>query len=192
MKTIDNKTILKFKNHQAFSMLELIFVIIVLGILATIAIPKLSATRGDAKAVSIKSDVKLATDSITAYYMAQGNIDDISKAVTLDNSRWTLTSNTNSTNNLAFIFKTVSNNKECLRMEIDDIDTTNKTFKIAIAKNASGTSGNNDAVCSKLRKIYNKFNEDDTDTLSGSKINNSPIFYISILSLSLDSTGITF
>jgi prepilin-type N-terminal cleavage/methylation domain-containing protein len=191
MKTTENKIIQKNKNRKAFSMLELIFVIIVLGILASIAIPNLSATRSDAKAVSVKSDTKLAMDSIIAYYTAKGDIEDISKAVTLDNTRWSVTNNTNSTSNLAYIFKTKSNDKECLRIEIDDSEETDKQFTIAIAKNATGTSGNDDAVCRQLRTLYNKL-EDGNDSLSGSSINSSPIYYIKILSLSLDNTGINF
>ena len=44
-----------FKN--AFTMIELVFVIVVLGILAGIAIPKFAATRTDAVIVSGRSDV---------------------------------------------------------------------------------------------------------------------------------------
>ena len=44
-----------FKN--AFTMIELVFVIAVLGILAAIAIPKFAATRTDAVIVSGRSDV---------------------------------------------------------------------------------------------------------------------------------------
>ena len=38
------------KSKQAFTMIELIFVIVVLGILASVAIPKLAASRNDASA----------------------------------------------------------------------------------------------------------------------------------------------
>ena len=37
------------KSKNAFTMIELIFVIVILGILAAVAIPKLAATRTDAK-----------------------------------------------------------------------------------------------------------------------------------------------
>lgn len=45
------------KNRPAFTMIELVFVIVVLGILAAIAIPKLSVTRDDAMIVRGKSQV---------------------------------------------------------------------------------------------------------------------------------------
>ncbi len=43
--------------RNAFTMIELIFVIIVLGILAGVAIPKLSATRDDATIAKMRSDI---------------------------------------------------------------------------------------------------------------------------------------
>ena len=39
---------MKMSNSKAFTMIELIFVIVVIGILSAIAIPKLAATRDDA------------------------------------------------------------------------------------------------------------------------------------------------
>ena len=50
--------------RRAFSMLELVFVIVILGILASIAIPKFSSTRGEAEAVSIRSDLTQALSAI--------------------------------------------------------------------------------------------------------------------------------
>lgn len=44
-------------NRQAFTMIEVVFVIVVLGILAAIAIPRLAATRDDAQIAKGRSDV---------------------------------------------------------------------------------------------------------------------------------------
>jgi general secretion pathway protein G len=44
-------------KRNAFTMIELVFVIVVLGILAAIAIPRLAATRDDAQIVKGRSDV---------------------------------------------------------------------------------------------------------------------------------------
>ena len=43
--------------HSAFTMIELVFVIVILGILASVAIPKLSATRTDAQISKGRADV---------------------------------------------------------------------------------------------------------------------------------------
>lgn len=45
------------KNLKAFTMVELVFVIVVLGILAGIAIPKLAATRDDATIAKMRGDI---------------------------------------------------------------------------------------------------------------------------------------
>lgn len=50
--------------RSAFSMLELVFVIVILGLLASIAIPKFSLTRSEAQGVSIQSDLNQAINAI--------------------------------------------------------------------------------------------------------------------------------
>ena len=42
---------------KAFSMLELVFVIVIIGILAAVAIPRLSATRDDAVIAKVRTDI---------------------------------------------------------------------------------------------------------------------------------------
>jgi general secretion pathway protein G len=48
---------MKYINRQAFTMIELVFVIVILGILAAVAIPKLAATRVDAQISKGRADV---------------------------------------------------------------------------------------------------------------------------------------
>ena len=57
---------------EAFSMIELIFVIVILGILAAIAIPKLVATRDDAITASLTTQIKASTKELISYYTSQG------------------------------------------------------------------------------------------------------------------------
>ena len=45
------------KNLKAFTMIELVFVIVVLGILAGVAVPKLAATRDDATSAKMRGDI---------------------------------------------------------------------------------------------------------------------------------------
>ncbi len=51
-------------QRKAFTMIELVFVIVVLGILAGIAVPKLAATRDDAEVAKIRSDVSSIRSAI--------------------------------------------------------------------------------------------------------------------------------
>ncbi|WP_244948129.1 type II secretion system protein [Campylobacter blaseri] len=53
-------------------MIELIFVIVILGILAAVAIPRLAATRDDAEVAKSLSNLGTAVSDITANYTAQG------------------------------------------------------------------------------------------------------------------------
>ena len=63
----------KTTNMRAgFTMIELIFVIVIIGILAAIAMNKLSATRDDAKISQIVANTKTFVNDAKAYYTAQG------------------------------------------------------------------------------------------------------------------------
>ena len=44
-------------NKKAFTMIELVFVIVILGILAGVAVPKLSVTRDDATMAKMRADL---------------------------------------------------------------------------------------------------------------------------------------
>lgn len=53
-------------------MIELIFVIVILGILAAVAIPKLAATRDDAKISKLSANLSTLLSDAAAYYTSQG------------------------------------------------------------------------------------------------------------------------
>jgi len=60
-------------------MIELIFVIVIIGILAAVAIPKLLATRDDAQSAVLSAQIKDGTAELIAYYTSQGSEVNFSK-----------------------------------------------------------------------------------------------------------------
>ena len=79
----------KMQTKKAFTMLELVFILVILGILAAIAIPTISASRDDARLVALKSDINTLKTAFPAYFLAQGQGTFLS-AITLSRSNWTL------------------------------------------------------------------------------------------------------
>ena len=56
------------RNTKGFTLIELLIVVVIIGILAAIAIPKFSATREKAYFAAMKSDVKNLASQQEIYY----------------------------------------------------------------------------------------------------------------------------
>jgi len=136
------------KSSSAFTMIELIFVIVILGILAAVALPKLMATRDDAKIVKIAQDIGTATSEISTYAAAKNRIENnLSK---MSNALYTLSSEGRAVldnNKTAVIsFGSVSN---CITVKIvknGNVDDLTVDFNDSA----------NDALCNKLQTLIDR------------------------------------
>ena len=118
---------------SAFSLLELIFVIVVLGIIASFAIPKFVDTKDSALVSTIKRDINTTISSIQSYYLLNGKIEKISDAVAINFSNWVLENED----------KKLSDKNGCLTLEITVLSGAN----VIDLKNTSKES----SICTKIR-----------------------------------------
>jgi type IV pilus assembly protein PilA len=56
------------KNRKGFTLIELLIVVVIIGILAAIAIPKFSTTKDKAKLASVKTDLRNYMTAQEAYF----------------------------------------------------------------------------------------------------------------------------
>ena len=121
---------------KGFTMIELIFVIVILGILAAVAIPKLAATRNDAKAASIKTDIGTAEQAIPSWFQGQKEASFLN-AMSLDTSVWKAASS-----GCGYIYTDDVSDKVTMTLKAADVNTTtgvvtDKNPQLACDANAS-------------------------------------------------------
>ena len=75
-------------KRSGFSMIELVFVIVILGVLAAVAVPRFVATRQDAQVATTRSDLASVQKAIVAKVFAD-NIDATATKPTDPNMPWT-------------------------------------------------------------------------------------------------------
>ena len=73
---------------KAFSLIEIIFVIVILGIIVSFAAPKLMDTKDSALVSTLKRDISTAINSIQSYYLLNQKIEDINDALNISQTNW--------------------------------------------------------------------------------------------------------
>ena len=129
--------------RKGFTMIELIFVIVILGVLASVAIPRLAATRDDAEVAKAATNLTTAVSDITAYYTAKGNFssnmsqkfNEITNALTKDGKL------------------NVKGSTTCVEVKLPTAtagNTANASDKVELTLNFKPSA---DAVCQQLAKL---------------------------------------
>ena len=75
-------------EKKAFSLLEMVFAVVIIGVIASVAMPKLFETKNEAMISTIKQDVVTVTSAIQGHYMLNKKVEKISDVVSLNNSIW--------------------------------------------------------------------------------------------------------
>ena len=136
-------------------MIELIFVIVILGILASVAIPRLAATREDAEISAAVANIRTLVSDASAYYVVKGNF---------VGAKWKDITNVplKGADQQASIFGApeaaslkVGDNDECIRLQLAEKDDKSPAH-ILIAKNSSATGVCKQVVESDAMQAYFK------------------------------------
>lgn len=96
---------------SAFSLLELIFAIVILGIIVAFAVPRFMDTKDSALVSTLKRDVNTTVSSIQSYYLLNSKIDKISDAVTIAATNWNVED------------LKISDKNGCISLEVDKTKT---------------------------------------------------------------------
>ena len=117
------------KNRTAFTMIELIFVIVILGILAAIALPRFIATRDDAINSKSAQNIMNATSEIATYIVSHSATDKNLSIMSNTIESLELNGQAILSDNQALI--KIGNDSNCLKIKIDsnaNDDTLNINF----------------------------------------------------------------
>ena len=133
-------------QRNAFTMIELIFIILILGILSAIAYPKLNATRDDARVSQVAMSISQAATEIASHAVADGVVPaDLS---TVSNSINTLKANGQAViGNFTVDFK-MGEDPNCLIFQVaNGVEDANLTLI---------KPGSTDRLCQQLESMFDQ------------------------------------
>ena len=115
-------------SRNAFTMIELIFVIVIVGILAAVAIPKLAATRDDARISIIAHETMTAAWEVASYATARGQTSSTISA--MSNSAEALIKSHDAIQNGTTLKIDAIDVNNCIELKIENQGHNTETLKI--------------------------------------------------------------
>lgn len=131
-------------KRTAFTMIELIFVIVILGILSAVAIPRLTATRDDAMTSSLAQNIMSGAAEIAAYATAKGTI--LSDLTQMSNGMKTLVDTSGASSSANQVIVPYGAIMDCITV---NIVTSGGTDTLTITQGSAGA----DSKCLRLQQL---------------------------------------
>lgn len=143
-------------KRAGFTMIELIFVIVILGILAAVAVPKLAATRDDANIAKALTEVSTAITDMGAYYTAQGNFGTVAQMTNVG-----MSGDGNLTTAPSYLVGGVN----CI-----DFNTSTAALADGNISVSMNTTGTNNSLCEKVQAVVSSKDLNRTHFFGGQKV----------------------
>jgi general secretion pathway protein G len=125
-------------KRSGFTMIELIFVIVILGILAAVAIPRLAATRDDAEIAKGASEASTLLSDMGAHYTANGE--------------WNTTTMDKITNATTSLGATAYNYGDVFTMTVNDVACLDVNGTSDGNLSIAATAGTADTICTGVQQ----------------------------------------
>ena len=134
---------------KGFTMIELIFVIVILGILASVAIPRLAGTRDDAEISAAVANLRTLVSDANVYYVTKGDLKDSGGTNDAKWSAITSVSLASSTTDPAVTTEVnlKAGGKECIGVTLVEKTGTGTTAAPAHIKFTKNTTNSASGVC---------------------------------------------